>query len=112
MEVTEKNKLQSVAAELKAKADNFDWYPIAQVVEKALGIETDYGWWQEYVCILPNFMEVTSLTKDITPIAKGKCWIVYDQADITDELVEKISLFYWCLDDIIKRDFISHGIEC
>lgn len=100
---------------LQQKADEFDVYDLIDEIEEDI-LEEDrrgYGEWQKYVLALPNFPEVRKTLSNIEPIVKGRCWLVYDRDEITqeqeDELEENEDCFL--IDYITMDDFKEHGIE-
>ena len=99
---------------LQQKADEFDVYDLIDEIEEDILEEEErgYGQWQNYVLALPNFPEVRKTLSNIKPIIKGRCWLVYDRDEITQEQedeLEKEECFL--IDYITIDDFKKHGIE-
>ena len=99
---------------LQQKADEFDVYDLIDEIEEVIleDEERGYGQWQNHVLALPNFPEVRKTLSNIKPIIKGRCWLVYDRDEITQEQeneLENDECFY--IDYITIDDFKKHGIE-
>ena len=70
------------------------------------------GEWQNKVCVLPNFPEVRKTLSNIEPIVKGRCWLVFDRDEITQEQEDKLEdEDCFLIDYITMDDFKEHGIE-
>ena len=106
-------KLKSTYA-LQQKADEFDVYDLIDEIEEDI-LEDDrrgYGEWQNYVLVSPNFPEVRKTLSNIEPIVKGRCWLVYDRDEITQEQEDKLEdEDCFLIDYITMDDFKKHGIE-
>ena len=99
---------------LQQKADEFDVYDLIDEIEEDI-LEDDrrgYGEWQNYVLVSPNFPEVRKTLSNIEPIVKGRCWLVYDRDEITQEQEDKLEdEDCFLIDYITMDDFKKHGIE-
>lgn len=99
---------------LQQKADEFDVYDLIDEIEEDI-LEEDrrgYGEWQNYVLALPNFPEVRKTLSNIEPIVKGRCWLVYDRDEITQEQEDELEdEDCFLIDYITMDDFKEHGIE-
>ena len=99
---------------LQQKADEFDVYDLIDEIEEYI-LEDDrrgYGEWQNYVLVSPNFPEVRKTLSNIEPIVKGRCWLVYDRDEITQEQEDKLEdEDCFLIDYITMDDFKEHGIE-
>ena len=99
---------------LQQKADEFDVYDLIDEIEEDI-LENDrrgYGKWQNYVLVSPNFPEVRKTLSNINPIIKGRCWLVYDRDEITQEQEDKLEdEDCFLIDYITMDDFKKHGIE-
>ena len=106
-------RLKSTYA-LQQKADEFDVYDLIDEIEEDI-LEEDrrgYGEWQNYVLVSPNFPEVRKTLSNIEPIVKGRCWLVYDRDEITQEQEDKLEdEDCFLIDYITMDDFKEHGIE-
>ena len=106
-------RLKSTYA-LQQKADEFDVYDLIDEIEEDI-LEEDrrgYGEWQNYVLVSPNFPEVRKTLSNINPIIKGRCWLVYDRDEITQEQEDKLEdEDCFLIDYITMDDFKKHGIE-
>ena len=99
---------------LQQKADEFDVYDLIDEIEEDILEEEErgYGEWQYHVLALPNFPEVRKTLSNIKPIIKGRCWLVYDRDEITQEQEDELEndeCIY--IDYITIDDFKKHGIE-
>ena len=106
-------KLKSTYA-LQQKADEFDVYDLIDEIEEDILDEESrgYGEWQNHVRVLPNFPEVRKTLSNIEPIVKGRCWLVYDRDEITQEQEDELeNEDYFLIDYITMDDFKEHGIE-
>ena len=106
-------RLKSTYA-LQQKADEFDVYDLIDEIEEDLLEEErrGYGEWQNKVCVLPNFPEVRKTLSNIEPIVKGRCWLVYDRDEITQEQEDELeNEDCFLIDYITMDDFKEHGIE-
>ena len=106
-------RLKSTFA-LQQKADEFDVYELIDEIEKNIFKEEErgYGEWQNHVRVLPNFPEVRKTLSNIEPIVKGRCWLVYDRDEITQEQEDKLEdEDCFLIDYITMDDFKEHGIE-
>ena len=107
-------RLKSTFA-LQQKADEFDVYDLIDEIEKNILDEEKrgYGEWQNHIRVLPNFPEVRKTLSNIKPIVKGRCWLVYDRDEITQEQEDKLEENEDCflIDYITMDDFKEHGIE-
>ena len=106
-------RLKSTYA-LQQKADEFDVYDLIDEIEEDILDEESrgYGEWQNHVCVLPNFPEVRETLFNIKPIVKGRCWLVYDRDEITQEQEDKLEdEDCFLIDYITMDDFKKHGIE-
>ena len=99
---------------LQQKADEFDVYDLIDEIEEDI-LEEDrrgYGEWQNYVLALPNFPEVRKTLSNIEPIVKGRCWLVFDRDEITQEQEDELeNEDCFLIDYITMDDFKKHGIE-
>ena len=99
---------------LQQKADEFDVYDLIDEIEEDI-LEEDrrgYGEWQNYVLALPNFPEVRKTLSNIEPIVKGRCWLVFDRDEITQEQEDELeNEDCFLIDYITMDDFKEHGIE-
>lgn len=99
---------------LQQKADEFDVYDLIDEIEEDI-LEEDrrgYGEWQNYVLALPNFPEVRKTLSNIEPIVKGRCWLVYDRDEITQEQEDELeNEDCFLIDYITMDDFKRRGIE-
>ena len=99
---------------LQQKADEFDVYDLIDEIEEDI-LEEDrrgYGEWQNYVLVSPNFPEVRKTLSNIEPIVKGRCWLVFDRDEITQEQEDKLEdEDCFLIDYITIDDFKEHGIE-
>ena len=106
-------RLKSTYA-LQQKADEFDVYDLIDEIEEVI-LEEDrrgYGEWQNYVLVSPNFPEVRKTLSNIEPIVKGRCWLVYDRDEITQEQEDELeNEDCFLIDYITMDDFKEHGIE-
>ena len=106
-------KLKSTYA-LQQKADEFDVYDLIDEIEEDI-LEEDrrgYGEWQNYVLVSPNFPEVRKTLSNIEPIVKGRCWLVFDRDEITQEQEDKLEdEDCFLIDYITMDDFKRRGIE-
>ena len=106
-------RLKSTYA-LQQKADEFDVYDLIDEIEEDI-LEEDrrgYGEWQNYVLVSPNFPEVRKTLSNIEPIVKGRCWLVYDRDEITQEQEDKLEdEDCFLIDYITMDDFKERGIE-
>ena len=106
-------RLKSTYA-LQQKADEFDVYDLIDEIEEDI-LEEDrrgYGEWQNYVLVSPNFPEVRKTLSNIEPIVKGRCWLVFDRDEITQEQEDKLEdEDCFLIDYITMDDFKEHGIE-
>ena len=99
---------------LQQKADEFDVYDLIDEIEEDILEEEErgYGQWQNYVLALPNFPEVRKTLSNIEPIVKGRCWLVYDRDEITQEQEDELEdEDCFLIDYITMDDFKEHGIE-
>lgn len=99
---------------LQQKADEFDVYDLIDEIEEDILEEErrGYGQWQNYVLALPNFPEVRKTLSNIEPIVKGRCWLVYDRDEITQEQEDELEdEDCFLIDYITMDDFKEHGIE-
>lgn len=100
---------------LQQKADEFDVYDLIDEIEEDILEEErrGYGEWQKYVLALPNFPEVRKTLSNLEPIVKGRCWLVYDRDEITQEQEDELEDNEDCflIDYITMDDFKEHGIE-
>ena len=99
---------------LQQKADEFDVYDLIDEIEEDILEEEErgYGQWQNKVCVLPNFPEVRKTLSNIEPIVKGRCWLVYDRDEITQEQEDELeNEDCFLIDYITMDDFKEHGIE-
>ena len=99
---------------LQQKADEFDVYDLIDEIEEDILEEEErgYGQWQNYVLALPNFPEVRKTLSNIEPIVKGRCWLVYDRDEITQEQEDELEdEDCFLIDYITMDDFKKHGIE-
>ena len=99
---------------LQQKADEFDVYDLIDEIEEDILEEErrGYGEWQNYVLVSPNFPEVRKTLSNIEPIVKGRCWLVYDRDEITQEQEDKLEdEDCFLIDYITMDDFKEHGIE-
>ena len=107
-------RLKSTYA-LQQKADEFDVYDLIDEIEEDILEEErrGYGAWQNKVCVLPNFPEVRKTLSNIKPIVKGRCWLVFDRDEITQEQEDKLEENDDCflIDYITMDDFKRRGIE-
>ena len=106
-------RLKSTFA-LQQKADEFDVYELIDEIEKNIFEEEErgYGEWQNHVRVLPNFPEVRKTLSNIEPIVKGRCWLVYDRDEITQEQEDELeNEDCFLIDYITMDDFKEHGIE-
>lgn len=106
-------RLKSTYA-LQQKADEFDVYDLIDEIEEDILKEDrrGYGEWQNHVRVLPNFPEVRKTLSNIEPIVKGRCWLVYDRDEITQEQEDKLEdEDCFLIDYITMNDFKEHGIE-
>ena len=107
-------KLKSTYA-LQQKADEFDVYDLIDEIEKNIFKEEErgYGEWQNHIRVLPNFPEVRKTLSNIKPIVKGRCWLVFDRDEITQEQEDKLEENDDCflIDYITMDDFKEHGIQ-
>ena len=106
-------RLKSTYA-LQQKADEFDVYDLIDEIEEDILEEErrGYGEWQNYVLVSPNFPEVRKTLSNIEPIVKGRCWLVYDRDEITQEQEDKLEdEDCFLIDYITMDDFKEHGIE-
>ena len=106
-------RLKSTYA-LQQKADEFDVYDLIDEIEEDILEEEErgYGQWQNYVLALPNFPEVRKTLSNIEPIVKGRCWLVYDRDEITQEQEDELeNEDCFLIDYITMDDFKEHGIE-
>lgn len=99
---------------LQQKADEFDVYDLIDEIEEDILEEEErgYGEWQNYVRVLPNFPEVRKTLSNIKPIVNGRCWLVFERDEITQEQqneLEDEECFF--IDYITMDDFKEHGIE-
>ena len=99
---------------LQQKADEFDVYDLIDEIEEDI-FEEDrrgYGEWQNYVLVSPNFLEVRKTLSNIEPIVKGRCWLVFDRDEITQEQEDKLEdEDCFLIDYITMDDFKERGIE-
>ena len=106
-------RLKSTYA-LQQKADEFDVYDLIDEIEEDI-LEEDrrgYGEWQNYVLVSPNFPEVRKTLSNIEPIVNGRCWLVYDRDEITQEQEDELeNEDCFLIDYITMDDFKEHGIE-
>ena len=106
-------RLKSTYA-LQQKADEFDVYDLIDEIEEDI-LEEDrrgYGEWQNYVLVSPNFPEVRKTLSNIEPIVKGRCWLVFDRDEITQEQEDKLEdEDCFLIDYITMDDFKRRGIE-
>ena len=106
-------RLKSTYA-LQQKADEFDVYDLIDEIEEDILEEErrGYGEWQNRICVLPNFPEVRKTLSNIEPIVKGRCWLVFDRDEITQEQEDKLEDDdCFLIDYITMDDFKEHGIE-
>ena len=106
-------RLKSTYA-LQQKADEFDVYDLIDEIEEDILEEErrGYGEWQNYVLVSPNFPEVRKTLSNIEPIVKGRCWLVYDRDEITQEQEDELeNEDCFLIDYITMDDFKEHGIE-
>ena len=106
-------RLKSTYA-LQQKADEFDVYDLIDEIEEDILDEErrGYGEWQNRICVLPNFPEVRKTLSNIEPIVKGRCWLVFDRDEITQEQEDKLEDDEcFLIDYITMDDFKEHGIE-
>ena len=106
-------RLKSTFA-LQQKADEFDVYDLIDEIEKNIFEEEErgYGEWQNHIRVLPNFPEVRKTLSNIEPIVKGRCWLVYDRDEITQEQEDELeNEDCVVIDYITMDDFKEHGIE-
>ena len=106
-------RLKSTYA-LQQKADEFDVYDLIDEIEEDILEEEErgYGEWQNYVLVSPNFPEVRKTLSNIEPIVKGRCWLVYDRDEITQEQEDELeNEDCFLIDYITIDDFKEHGIE-
>ena len=106
-------RLKSTYA-LQQKADEFDVYDLIDEIEKNIFEEEErgYGEWQNHIRVLPNFPEVRKTLSNIEPIVKGRCWLVFDRDEITQEQEDKLEdEDCFLIDYITMDDFKKHGIE-
>ena len=106
-------RLESTFA-LQQKADEFDVYDLIDEIEEDILEEEErgYGEWQNYVRVLPNFPEVRKTLSNIKPIVKGRCWLVFDRDEITQEQEDELeNEECFLIDYITMDDFKKHGIE-
>ena len=99
---------------LQQKADEFDVYDLIDEIEEDILEEEErgYGQWQNYVLALPNFPEVRKTLSNIEPIVKGRCWLVFDRDEITQEQEDELeNEDCFLIDYITMDDFKEHGIE-
>ena len=99
---------------LQQKADEFDVYDLIDEIEEDILEEEErgYGQWQNYVLALPNFPEVRKTLSNIEPIVKGRCWLVFDRDEITQEQEDELEdEDCFLIDYITMDDFKEHGIE-
>ena len=106
-------RLKSTYA-LQQKVDEFDVYDLIDEIEEDI-LEEDrrgYGEWQNYVLVSPNFPEVRKTLSNIEPIVKGRCWLVFDRDEITQEQEDELeNKDCFLIDYITIDDFKEHGIE-
>ena len=106
-------RLKSTYA-LQQKADEFDVYDLIDEIEEDI-LEEDrrgYGEWQNYVLVSPNFPEVRKTLSNIEPIVKGRCWLVFDRDEITQEQEDKLEdEDCFLIDYITMDDFKARGIH-
>ena len=106
-------RLKSTYA-LQQKADEFDVYDLIDEIEEDILDEErcGYGEWQNHVLVSPNFPEVRKTLSNIEPIVKGRCWLVYDRDEITQEQEDKLEdEDCFLIDYITMDDFKERGIE-
>lgn len=106
-------RLKSTYA-LQQKADEFDVYELIDEIEEDILEEEErgYGEWQNYVLALPNFPEVRKTLSNIEPIVKGRCWLVFERDEITQEQEDELeNEDCFLIDYITIDDFKKHGIE-
>ena len=106
-------RLKSTFA-LQQKANEFDVYDLIDEIEKNIFEEEErgYGEWQNHIRVLPNFPEVRKTLSNIEPIVKGRCWLVFDRDEITQEQEDKLEDDdCFLIDYITMDDFKEHGIE-
>ena len=99
---------------LQQKADEFDVYDLIDEIEEDILEEERRGYaeWQNHVRVLPNFPEVRKTLSNIEPIVKGRCWLVYDRDEITQEQEDKLEdEDCFLIDYITMDDFKRRGIE-
>ena len=99
---------------LQQKADEFDVYDLIDEIEEDILDEErrGYGEWQNRICVLPNFPEVRKTLSNIEPIVKGRCWLVYERDEITQEQEDELeNKDCFLIDYITIDDFKEHGIE-
>lgn len=99
---------------LQQKADEFDVYDLIDEIEEDILEEErrGYGEWQSHILVSPNFPEVRKTLSNIEPIVKGRCWLVYDRDEITQEQEDKLEdEDCFLIDYITMDDFKEHGIE-
>ena len=106
-------RLKSTYA-LQQKPDEFDVYDLIDEIEEDI-LEDDrrgYGEWQNHVRVLPNFPEVRKTLSNIEPIVKGRCWLVFDRDEITQEQEDELeNEDCFLIDYITMDDFKRRGIE-
>ena len=99
---------------LQQKANEVDVYDLVDEIEEDI-LEEDrrgYGEWQNHVLALPNFPEVRKTLSNIEPIVNGRCWLVYDSDEITQEQEDELEdEDCFLIDYITMDDFKEHGIE-
>ena len=106
-------RLKSTYA-LQQKADEFYVYDLIDEIEKNIFKEEErgYGEWQNHIRVLPNFPEVRKTLSNIKPIVNGRCWLVYDRDEITQEQEDELeNEDCFLIDYITMDDFKEHGIE-
>ena len=99
---------------LQQNADEFDVYDLIDEIEKNIFEEEErgYGEWQNHIRVLPNFPEVRKTLSNIKPIVNGRCWLVFDRDEITQEQEDKLEdEDCFLIDYITMDDFKEHGIE-
>ena len=99
---------------LQQKVDEFDVYDRVDEIEEDIREDESrgYGEWQDHVCVLPNFQEVRKKLSNIKPIIKGRCWLVYERDEITQEQEDELeNEECFLIDYITMDDFKRRGIE-
>lgn len=95
--------------------NKFDYNDIVELYERGNLNKEDwgYGYWQNFISILPNIAKTKEIMCGINPIAQGKFWLIYDMQDIenSNELCDELDKEdLWLIDYITKDDFAKEGI--